>query len=357
METLFKHLLVKAGTVETGGHGEFDIALECRIAGSGPDAVGIESLIQHQTLVEGLVVQINLVAFHMNLAHSHVRVHHVCNLAFAVLHLIHHIIEEGRRGAPQLGVLDGKHHTGSVMSGNGLGGHHLFAVLHGNGKGSLGLSIELGLHHDELLVNVGGYLGTFQSVLCHGFHPNRLPNTGGAGVHTLEGFVAHVLLAGGLLGCAGVAIGVNHQRVGLAVGDKLCYVNGKGCASAEVASGQLAVNVHLRVVIHRTEVQLHVASGPSLGHGDAALVPDVVDEVLVLHTGKFAFGAEGHGNLSVEALALIEFAFQTGANEIEGIAPLAIQVYPVLSLELRTGILGPWLGLRTGNQRKDHCKN
>ena len=73
---------------------------QCLVGGSRPDAVGIEALVEYETLIVGLVVQIDTVARDMNLAHAHVGGDAVHSLALGILHLIGEVVEEGILGRP-----------------------------------------------------------------------------------------------------------------------------------------------------------------------------------------------------------------------------------------------------------------
>ena len=118
-------------------------------------------------------------------------------------------------------------------------------------------------HHEHLiLVDVRNHLGTHQCAGRHWFHPDGLPDARRTGVHALELLQAQVLLAGGLLRRARVAIGMHHERVFLAVGEELRHVNGERRAASEVATGQTAIDVDLGIVVHGTEVQQDVLAEP-----------------------------------------------------------------------------------------------
>ena len=74
------------------------------------------------------------------------------------------------------------------------------------------------------------------------------------------------------------------------------------------------------------------------------MIPDVVDEIGIANTRKLALWRKGNGNPTVESLAFVHTSLYSGANEIKSVAPQAIQVYPILTLELWTWVL--WAGLR-----------
>ena len=91
--------------------------------------------------------------------------------------------------------------------------------------------------------------------------------------------------------------------------------------------------------LYRTD---YAAAGPDGRNLDAAVVPHVLDEVLVADAGELALGAEGDGDFAVEALALEEFAAHVAAGmaEVERVGPGAVEVDPVGALELRARVFG-----------------
>ena len=315
--------------------------LEGFVSRSSPDAVGIEALIQYETLVEGFVVEVRLVALDVNLAHSQVAAHAVDDLACGVLHLVCEVVKEGAFRAPKLLSLDRQHDCRVVLCLDGLRGDNLLAVLQGDRQCGCRLAVECGMQDDLALVDVCDDLCAKQCILIDGFHPYRLPDTRGAGVHALELVEAYILLAGWLLRGTRVAVGMDDERVLLSVGKELRDINGEGSASTEMATSKASVDEHFAVVIDGTEVQHDVASCPFLRHLDVALIPDVVDKVGVANAAELAFGTERNGNLAVEALALEEALLHAGANKVEGVGPFSIEVEPVLALKLWARILSP----------------
>ena len=59
-EAFLEDLLVEPGAVEAGGQGQVDVPDEVSIGGGGVQAVGVEALIQDQSLEHGLAVDAKL---------------------------------------------------------------------------------------------------------------------------------------------------------------------------------------------------------------------------------------------------------------------------------------------------------
>ena len=341
METLLEDLLMEAGAVEACCKGQLDVAFQSFVGRSRPDAVGIEALVEDEPLVEGFVVEVGLVALNVYLSQTDVAADAVDDLPAGILHLVGEVVEEGVLGAPQLLCLDGQDDSAVVLCPDGLSGNDLLPVAQGDSQCGRRLAVERGMQDDLALVDVGDDLSTEQGILINRLHPYRLPDTGGTGVHALELVQSHVLLAGRLLGGAGVAVGMDNEGMHLSIGEEASHIDGEGGASAEMPSGKPSVDEHLAVVIDGSEIEYDITACPLLRHLNVALIPDVIDKVGVAHAAKLALGAEGNGNLAVEALALIELLLHAGAYEIEGVGPVTIEVKPVLAFKLWARIFRP----------------
>ncbi len=110
---------------------------------------------------------------------------------------------------------------------------------------------------------------------------------------------------------------------------------------------EVSVDVYGCVVVHRPEVEQDVLALPAGGDCDCALIPHTVYEVGVGHAAQFAFGAERHGYLAVEAFGFLESALAAGKSEVKGVGPCSVQVLPDGTLELRARVFRA-RGLRCG---------
>ena len=317
VETLLEDLLVQTRAVEARGHREFDIALQSLVRRSRPNTVGIEALIEHQTLVVGFVVEIDLIALGVDLTHAEIGLGAIDRLARGILQLEHHIVKERRFGAPQLGLLDRQRNHRTRRHGRRVTRHHLAAVENAHRKLVARCIAAHGhLHRHLAAVYVGHVLDARDSARSHGLHPHRLPDARRTRVHALERTVTQRLLARRLHAAAKVALGVHDQRVRSARLDELGNIHRERVRAAEVAVDELAVDVDLRLVIHRAEVQQHVLALPRGGHRDFALVPDAGYELLVADAREFALGSERHRNLAVESAAVFQTALPTRLDGI-----------------------------------------
>ena len=174
---------MQAGAIETNGLAHLDIMLQSLIRGSCPDAIRIESLIQHQTLEIGLIVEVEVTICQMNLAHASIAAYLVDHLACLVFHNIFHIIEIRTFRAPQLRLLDGQNHQTLVGCLDALGGYYLLAIQHLHSQSVVVvLLIEFWSNHQLLLIDVWLGKDTLQTFLGNSLHPNGLPNASGASV-------------------------------------------------------------------------------------------------------------------------------------------------------------------------------
>ena len=118
MEALLEDLLVQASAVETRPHGQFDISLERGIARRRPDAIGVESLVEDQALIERLVVEEDAAAFDVHLAQAGIAADLIEGMPVAVQDLEGHLVEMGIVRPPGPRVAHGND-EGCAIGGSG----------------------------------------------------------------------------------------------------------------------------------------------------------------------------------------------------------------------------------------------
>src|SRR5690606_30111583 len=106
-------------------------------------------------------------------------------------------------------------------------------------------------------------------------------------------------------------------------------------AAAPVSPDGPAVDVHLGEVVDAAEVEDDALALPVGGHGNRAMVPHRLDEVLVTDARELAFGAERDEDLAVEPLAFGKAPLGAGLAEVERKRPRAVEADPRLPHELR----------------------
>ena len=216
---------MEARAVEPGGHRKFDVALQRRVGRGRPDAVGIESLIEHQPLIIGFVVQVDLVPLDVDLAHARIGVHLVEHLPFRIHEPVGDVVEKRRLRRPELRPFDRKHGDRTVRGPHRRGSHGLTTVLYRDLQRVAALRPEPG-HDDQLsLVDVRHHVRREQPRRVHGLHPHRLPDARGAGVVATVGGVLQVLLAGALRRRTHVARGPHDQVMALSGRDQTRQVD------------------------------------------------------------------------------------------------------------------------------------
>ncbi len=282
MKALLEHLLVQARAVEPGGHRQFDVLPECRVAGRRPDAVGVKALIEHQPQVDRLVVEVDLVALDVHLAQSSIGSYPVQDRA-AVQHLQNEIVEERVTGRPGPGRGDGQDARHAVRCRDlGLADQCLAVHERGAKAQATLLSVEAGGQDKATAIEVGHDLALLQAVRIHRFHPYRLPDTRGACiVATARGIIGALLAARLHVGACLVA-DIDHQVVALAGRDKARDIVAKRGRAAPVSAHRLAVDVHLALIVYRSKVQDDAFAGPPGWDVQAAVVPHHLDKVGVL---------------------------------------------------------------------------
>jgi len=333
-EPLLEDLLMEPGTVVAHSQGKLDIVLQGLVRGGGVDAVGVEALVQDQPLEYGFAVKQELVAIQADLPQTEIAFGGV--LTEGQLH----IVESAVADLPKMGFgkLDSKVELirGVLCL---IAAHGLAFVEHLAGK--VTAAAKLGIHGDAGVGDVGIVLDLADVALRHELQPNGLPNAGGTGVVTaLRAVPPPGLLAAGDHGIPAVVHGKDADLI-LAFHQKVGDVKAEAYIAALVGPGQLTVDKHLALVVHSTEVDPGTALLTGQVYG--ALVPDTIDKVHIADAGELAFRAEGDGDGAVEGGADgVEVPLLAAAALVDLKLPLAVQIQPLGSDKLGTGIFGSW---------------
>ena len=337
--TLFKTLLVQAGTIEAHSLRHLYIFLQGSVGGRCPDAVGVIALVKHQALIVGLIIKVEVAVGQMHLAHTSIRQHLVNYLAI-LHHLILHAIEEGVLGAPQFHTLYGQHHHRVVATHHTLFDHHLVAIINTYNELIGGvLAIKLRAYHKLLLVDVGGSKHALQAFFINGLHPYRLPDARNTGVHTSVRTQLWALFAARLHTAAQVVVYLYHEVVRLSG----FYIAGNVATERRprtvMQTHQLAINIDVSLIVDRAKVQQHLLALPCSRNVERALIPYTVNKVGVMNARQRALGAEGNRNFSIEALGVVPAFLLTRLAKIETVRPCAVEVHPLFTFKLWARIL------------------
>ena len=311
-----EHLLVEPRPVKARREGQLNVLNQVLLGGGGVDAVGIEALVQHHPLEQGLAVYQELLPLEAGVPQAEVAVHPV--LPKGELQGV----KAALAGLPQVGFLQlqlgGEE---AVLYPQGLLPHR--AALPGGGEGQLPFALDSAGDSHPAVFQVGVILGVLDVALGHELQPHRLPNARGAGVIAAGRGVQVGLLALGLQAGADV-VPHCHKEAVLPQARLPGDVQGKGGVPALVGARQLPVDVDRGLVIHRAEVQQHLAGQLLLAQGEGAAVGHAADKVCVANAGELAFRAEGHQNLPVEGLLLPQTALHSAAAKVERKLPGAV---------------------------------
>ena len=149
---------MQAGTIETCLHRQFDIPLQCLVTRSRPDTVRIETLVEHQTLVVRLIVQINLIAFDMHLAHTGITIDLINYISILIQNLVLQIVKERTFRTPGLHLLKRKNNGRQRTCRNRPTGNNLTIVFQYHLQFSSCFFIETRTDNQLLLVDIGQHL-------------------------------------------------------------------------------------------------------------------------------------------------------------------------------------------------------
>ena len=146
-EARFKHLLVQARAVETGGQAQLDVAHKGGVVRRGVDAVRVKTLVQHKALEHRPAVEQHTAALDAHLAHAGVALHAVPAEGERK------IIEIAPAHVPQVQLGEGKRHGGKAVLRAGAclaAGAALKRRLHREGA----RAAQLCLHKKSPLCNI-----------------------------------------------------------------------------------------------------------------------------------------------------------------------------------------------------------
>jgi len=203
-------------------------------------------------------------------------------------------------------------------------------------------------HHGHLEVHrtvlqVGRHSRATKIGLRHRLQPHRLPNPRRPRVVTAVRGIQPALLARGLNEAARVVLSAYRDHV-VARLQEIGNVKGERRVSASVLSHRLAVHPHLRLVVHRPEVQQHPLRLPLLRQAELAPVPHRRNEVLVTDPRQLALGTERHQDAAPQLLRRGQAPLPPAHPEVHLKLPLAVQVQPLFAHHLRTRVLRARLG-------------
>ena len=172
------------------------------------------------------------------------------------------------------------------------------------------------------------------------FEPNGLPDAGDARVLAAAGvLVSLALLARGLMTRADVVLG-QHDEIIRPVAQRIGDIEMKRRASAVMAADTRAVDPDAGGVVDRAEVEEDPARAPVPRLEERSVVPDGGHEVAVFDSGQAALGRVRHADPPIEGGEVgVPFALDSRAPRVDCEAPLAVEIDPLLALELRLGML------------------
>ena len=339
-------LLMLARAVVAHGPGQLHIPAQRVVTGRGQQSVGPVALIQHQALVEHMVVQQHLAACHLHLAHAEVGVHPVGHLA------VHkgfdgQVIQLGVVGPPHVEALQPLVVPQKQLGSHAAVGEHAHALLRhhialkGGRQAQAGISGQLvqgDFHLQAAALQAGGQAEIRRVIRSYALQPHALPDAGDGGVPALEGLRAEALLAPGLVKVQPVLRANRHGIAASGLG-QVGHVKAEGRIAALMAAQVLPVQPHIGPVVHRAEVQ-QAAGGHVRRDGEGALIPHHIAVLPAVDAGKAALIAKGHMDAVGGWQAAIPLVLLAHLVPVEGEAPRAVEGLPGGTNPVGTGVLG-----------------
>ena len=334
-----------ARAIVAHGPGQLHIPAQRVVAGRSQQSVGPVALIQHQALVEHMVVQQHLAVGHLHLAHAEVGVHPVGHLA------VHkgfdgQIVQLGVVGPPHMEALQPLVVPQKQLGSHAAVGEHAHALLRhhialkGGRQAQAGISGQLvqgDFHLQAVAFQAGGQAEIRRVIRSYALQPHALPDAGDGGVPALEGLRTEALLAPGLIEIQPVLRANRHGIAAASLG-QVGHVKGEGRVAALVAAQVLAVQPYIGPVVHRAEVQ-QAAGGHVRRHSESPLIPHHIAVLPAVNAGKAALIAEGHVDAVGSWQAAIPLVLLAHLVPVEGETPWAVEGLPGGTKAVGTGIL------------------
>src|ERR1041384_1389794 len=168
--------------------------------------------------------------------------------------------------------------------------------------------------------------------------PNRLPNSGRTVVIDFTRQTRVRLFAARLLRILRV---FNSQREPICSGSKIrSNIKLKRNVTALVVSDLSAVYPNHGRVIDRAEVQQQFTTAPRFGDFEIARIPNTLMDRLIIDAGQLSLIGERNSDAARKLPAIVPAFCEALVGIVESEFPLAIQVQPFVSHELRAGLLG-----------------
>ena len=340
--------LVFPGPVVAHLQGQLHVPLQCFVAGRGEQSIRPIALIQHQPLENGIRVQHHVAVLHADFPEAKIGVHLIADFS------IHHgfdgqIVQIGMAGPPDMNSLQALVMV-QIQFGldvpircdfNFLPGHSLSPEGDGQAhRAILGQLVQFNFRLDRPRFNVPGKPEIHGIIFPNPFQPHALPDAGNRSVPAGKGLGPVGLLAPGLIKVQPI-LTAHGQAAGFLSLRQVRNIEGKGRIAPFMTTQILAVQPHIRLVIHRAEMQ-QAAEGAQLFRKDEIpFVPYRVAMLLAVDAAELALVGEGNLDLQGIIPARVPFFFLPRVFPVKSKAPGAVQGHPIFPLPVGPGMLGP----------------
>ena len=346
-EARFKDLLVQARAVEAHRHGAFDVGAQFAVIRRRIDAVRVEALIENEALEDDLPVDAHGFAVEIDVAHAEVALHTV-----AGGQRNRQVIQAAAARFPQFRRREIERQLGGAPVGmDGL--LCLFCALirgrHGHFRRFSGSTVEQNGDMRAFIGDVRRHAQRMDIRLRDVFHPDGLPDAGRPRVAAFIGMIPGGLFARGLRIAADIVFRADGNAV-FAKGQQFRHVEDKRAVSAAVRPGRYAVDPNFRRVVDGAEVQQDAAGClPAFRQCNRPRVPDGRHKIGICDAAQAAFRAERDADGLLERLRRGQAAFTAAAAKVHFKGPVAVQIDPCFTGELRFRMF------RAGNVLSCHC--
>ena len=314
----FKYLLMESRAVEACVKTALNILDKSLFAGSGEDSVGIEALVENETLENALAVEKELSVLHFDGSETEIALYLVLSEAD------NEIVETACAELPY--VLFGKLNFELSVDREILLGclADLLALVEYFGR-KIARAAELCVYGNRYVFKIGNDLCVLNVAFGNDLVPDGLPDTRGSCVVAAVRLVSRGLLAAGLSrrACIVVASDSNDIFACIKSGSDVIF---KRSESADMwKTDRLSVYPKLGFKVCRTDMEDNSVSAELLlSKGKSLLVPNAEHKILVAYSGKLGFGAEGESDLARKSSLVLKTSVFAARTVVDLKEPFAV---------------------------------
>ena len=260
---------------------------------SGVNAVAIKALVEHEPAENRTSVEVELAVAERHRAHAEIGIHFI-ERRFARFQREFKVVKVALSQIPQ--VQFAKFEVESDVTATKayrLFSHNLAVKASRGGKRDVLGARSIEFDCENRALDDGSQAEKVDMLRLDRFHPNRLPDAGGARVMTAARVGRGRLFARAVLAVPYVVLGEHREVIALAR-EIIGNIETKRPIAAGVHSHELAVYIHISPMVDCAEMQYLALAVETCRKLKVAAVKYGVHKSLVAHSRQLALGCERH---------------------------------------------------------------